>query len=146
MGLGLLLGLMSFVACTCEESAPPSQSVLSGRGIVENPADADVNGVPLEREEIRYIITIIPPSMKKAPARLSSLLNRLGIEHKEEISADKDNAIDIPRDFYLEFVDRLQKHGRLRVERQRFMTGSSSNAPVPFVIRFSETYPDSKQN
>lgn len=119
-----------------DPSPPPAAPQQAGANL---PEESEL--VP-EREEIRYIITVIPPNLAKAAARLESLLARLSIPYTGRIHQDRDNHLAIPREHYREFIERLSKHGRLRVERERFNTGEPSDAPVPFVIRFAAEPPE----
>lgn len=138
----LLVGLTALILCGCErattpDTAPsPVESSAKPESATKEGSTRTQGDVAPEREEIRYIITVLPPSMAKAGARLESLLQRLDIPHAESIRTDGDNRLAIPREQYLEFIERLAKHGRLRVERERFNTPEPSDSPIPFVIRF----------
>jgi len=93
----------------------------------------------MHREEIRYTITIQSKDRAHTVGRFVELTKKLGFgQSSENVDPLKDNTIDVPRTRYLEFLEALQKMGKLNVERERFMTDTPSDRPVPFVIRFTQ--------
>ncbi len=88
---------------------------------------------PADREEMRYIVTVVSDEPARSARSIQALLKSFGAE--QAVDADKPSHVEVPRKQYRPFLQGLEKLGRLDVRRERYKAPIKGSVPIPFEIR-----------